>query len=148
MAFIGLSRPHLHERPATRAVRIPGFSVLIAAAAVAGAALMPVVQSSNTTTAGYEIRKLEIRKADLQAAIYNRQTEIAHLGSLERIEQEARGRLGMVPADRSVIVTVAEPAPERRQVPARFLPQEDAQEQQAPSRGSGLRALLSRLSIR
>lgn len=108
---------------------------------------MPVVQTSNATSTGYQNRRLEARRADIQAAIYNTQTEIAQLGSLERIDQEARGRLGMVPADRSTIVTVQEPAPVQRQVPARYLPQTQEHPRQAHQRG-GLRAVLSRLSIR
>jgi hypothetical protein len=147
LALLSSSRSHVHERPAPRVLRLPSLGILAASGLVAGAALMPVVQTSNATTTGYENRRMEARKTDIQAAIYNAQTEIAQLGSLERIDKEARGRLGMVPADRSTIVTVQEAAPEQRQVPARFLPQPQEQQQQAERRG-GLRALLSRLSIR
>jgi hypothetical protein len=125
--------------------------MLAAGALVAAAALLPVAQSSNTTTTGYELHRLETRKADLQAAIYNAQTDIAELGSLARVEREARGRLSMVPAERTTLVQVGEPAPEVRQVPARFLPvPEQREETQQPSvpAGRGLRTLLSRLAIR
>ena len=126
-------------------LRAPSAGMVAAAALVAGAALLPVVQSSSATTAGYEIRRLERQRADLQAAIYNAQTEIAELGSLDRIDREARGRLGMVPAQQVVVVRVAEPAPSGWHVPARFLPPEDRAQPAKPKRG--LLALLEKLSI-
>lgn len=146
MAFLDISRSGVQGQATARSLRTPALSVLAAAALIAAAALLPVVQSSTTTTTGYEIRRLETRKADLRAAIFNAQSEIAQLGSLERIEQEARGRLGMVPAERTIIVQVQEPAPPARLVPVRFLPQ-PAPTQPVPSRG-GLHALLSRLALR
>lgn len=130
-----------------RLIRLPGPGTLIITALVTAAALLPVVQNSNATTTGYDIRETERRKGDLQAAMYNAQMDIAKLGSLERIDREARTRLGMVPAERSFAVTVREPAPQQRQVPARYLPEEVQHSTAAPSQGL-LDALLGRLSLR
>ncbi len=102
-------------------LRIPGIGAIAAAGLVVAAALLPVVQSSKATSAGYETRQLERRKTDLQASIYNAQSEIAERGSLEHIEREARGRLGMLPATRTVVLKVDDAAPPAWQVPSRFL---------------------------
>lgn len=123
----------------------PGLGVMAAAALVAAAALLPVVQNSNATSAGYETRRLERRKAALQAAIHSTQAEVAQLGSLERVDREARERLGMAAAAQMVVVQVTEPAPAGWEVPPRFLPQEDDPPRQAAR--SAVRALLAKLFI-
>jgi hypothetical protein len=148
VALFDSSPQRARARPAARGLRLPGFGTVAASALVAAAALLPVVQSSNATTTAHDIRRLETRKADLQAAIYNAQTEIAQLGSLERIDHEARGRLGMTTASRSTVVQVSEASSAPRQVPARYLPQEDkvTEASQTPRRGP--RALLARLFAR
>ncbi len=127
MVAVDSTRPQAETRPQAQAhsrpTRLPRSGTLLAAALVATAALLPVAQSSNLTTTGYEIRALEQRRSDLQAAIYNAQVDIARLGSLERVEREAKDRLGMVPAERSVSVQVNVPPPAARQLPARYVPQ-------------------------
>lgn len=99
---------------------VVGLSAAVLLAA--GAVLLPVVQSSTLTATGVDIRQMERRKADLEAAIYKTQAEIAQLGSIERIDREARGRLGMAPAARTVTLSVSAPPPPRWSVPARYLP--------------------------
>lgn len=147
MAAFDPVRQQARGRSLPGVLRIPSAGMVAAATLVAAAALLPVVQSSSATTAGYETRRLESQKADLQAAIYNAQTEIAQLGSLERIDREARGRLGMVPVERTVSVQVTEPAPATSALPARFLP--SATEQPHPPKArSRARALLSKLAFR
>ncbi|MER3420008.1 MAG: hypothetical protein C4290_05565 [Chloroflexota bacterium] len=125
MVAVDSTRPRAEARPQVQSqpTRLPRSGALMAAALVATAALLPVVQSSNLTTTGYEIRALEQRRSDLQAAIYNAQVDIAYLGSLERIEREARSRLGMVPAERTVSVQVNVSPPPPRRIPARYLPE-------------------------
>ena len=91
-------------------------------ALVAIAILLPVMQSSDETAQGYRIRALEQQQVDLEAKIYSTQSDIAQLGSLARIDDEARNRLGMVPADRTTGVDVSVPAPAARTVPSRYLP--------------------------
>ncbi len=147
--MVALNTPRAGVATGTRRrlVRLPGPGAIVVTALVATAALLPVVQNSNATTTGYDIREMERHKSDLQAAMYNAQMDIAHLGSLQRIDQEARTRLGMVPADRAFLVTVREPAPQQRQIPARYLPVEPKSEPTKPERGL-LDALLARLSLR
>ena len=107
-----------------RKAGLPGLGVL-AAGFVAAAALLPVAQSSNATATGHEIRMLERQRADLEARIHTTQADVAALGAVERVEREARGRLGMVPADRWLYVTAAQPAPVGG-IPARYLNDEPA----------------------
>lgn len=85
------------------------FSLTFALALVAFAILLPVVQSSDEAAQGYRIRALEQQKSDLDAQIYAGQAKIAQLGALARIDNEARNRLGMVPASDVVAVTVDVP---------------------------------------
>jgi hypothetical protein len=144
MAVVDSSRPQSLARGLGRRVGVPGFGIL-AAGFVAAAALLPVAQSSNATTTGHEIRQLEARRADLQASIYTTQAEIAALGSLERVDREARERLGMIPAERIMYVPASRPPPVAA-APARFLHQ---QEEPPPAHSSRpwWRAALSKFSL-
>lgn len=145
MAAFDAPRSHAGAGALRRRVGIRGAGVILATTTmVAGAALLPVVQSSKATTTGYEIRRLERQRADLEADIYNAQSDIAQLGSLERIDRDARERLGMIPATTSIVVKVDQPAPARRDVPARYLPIEDNSPAPRPASG-GWRGALSRL---
>lgn len=85
------------------------ISLTFALALVAFAILLPVVQSSDEAAQGYRIRALEQQKSDLEAQNYAGQAKIAQLGALARIDNEARNRLGMVPASDVVAVTVDVP---------------------------------------
>jgi hypothetical protein len=122
----GTRRMAVLQRPTpgaiARRVGIPGLGI-IAAGFVAAAALLPVAQSSTATATGNTIRRLEAQRADLQASIYAGQSEVATLGATERIDREARERLGMVPATSWLYVTVDD-APPTAGVPARFLEKE------------------------
>ena len=146
MAAFDSSRPRAGGRPLAPPLRVPGLGMIAAASLVAAAALLPVVQSSTATSEGAETRRLERRRADVQAAIYSTQSEIAVLGSLERIDREARGRLGMAPAERTTMIEVQETAPAARRVPARFLPPPATQQPQ--EHGNRLAMLLARLGMR
>lgn len=119
MALLGQSSSQEIARGFGRRVGIPGLSI-VAATLVAAAALLPVAQSSSATSIGHQIRDLEARRADLNAGIYASQSEVASLGSIDRIEREARGRLGMVPAERWMYVTASAPPPAAL-IPARYL---------------------------
>lgn len=66
--------------------------------------LLLLVQSSGVTTTGYDARRLEQEKNDWYAKNYQLEAEIAGLQSLDRIEQEAKGRLKMVPASSRIFV--------------------------------------------
>ena len=49
------------------------------------------------------------------------EAEVAVLTSIDRIDREARGRLGMVPAGNTMTLEVHKQPPEQQLVPLRFL---------------------------
>jgi hypothetical protein len=121
MALLGRT-PHPVSRAAGRRLGIPAFSIL-AAGFVAAAALLPVAQSSDATSTGSEIRRLETRKADLLADIHLTQMEVAELAAIERVEQRARA-LGLAPTERVLYVRTAQPPPPAG-MPSRYLNEEE-----------------------
>jgi len=97
--------------------------VLIIAALVVGfAALLPLVQSSGATSTAGRLQELEQQKQDWQARSRELEIDVATLGSLSRIDKEARLRLGMVRPKETHYITVDVPPPEERKLPTRFLP--------------------------
>jgi len=89
-------------------------AVLTVAAAIA---LLQVVQSSSFANTGQQIQGLETQKLDSTARVHQLEAEVAALSSLDRIERNARDRLGMVPARNIMYVPVAVPAPDDPLVP-------------------------------
>ena len=125
--------------------RSPLAAMLVAVVFVTSAALLPVVQSSTATELGYEMRQLEQRRSDIEADIQTAQTEIATLGSRERIIREARENLKMlppeeIPAGKLLSVNVRQAGPDSRVLPARYLPPEPAVTP-APAKSSWLNRL-------
>jgi len=115
------------ERPAPRAKGRPlGMPVVltIALVAVGLAGLLPLLQSSQATTTGYNIRQLERQRNDWEARSHELEAEIASLAALDRIEREARERLHMQEPEDTLYLTVDVPRPESQPVPDRFLPPE------------------------
>jgi cell division protein FtsL len=106
-------------------------SLVITCVVVIGlAGLLPLLLSSRVVDTSEDIRQMEGVRNDWQARIQELQADIAVLGSLDRIEKEARQRLGMVPPEDTVYVTVDQPVPERQVIPLRFLlPKEDQSRQ-------------------
>ena len=97
--------------------------VLIAAAVVIGlAALLPLVQSSGATSIAGTVHLLELQKADAQARVRELEVAVARLGSLDRIEQEAKKRFQMGPPKEVHYLRVEAPAPQEHRLPSRFLP--------------------------
>lgn len=97
--------------------------ILIVAALVVGfAALLPLVQSSGATSTAGDVRRLERERQDWQARLHELEVDVATLGSLARIEREARSRLGMTRPRQTHYITVDAPPPEERKLPSRFLP--------------------------
>jgi cell division protein FtsL len=101
--------------------------VAICLVAIALTGLLPLLLSSTLVTANGEVRTLERARNDWQARIQELQAETAALGSLDRIEKEARGRLGMVTPTETVYLVVDQPLPEPQLVPLRFMPPEKEQ---------------------
>ena len=99
--------------------------ILIVATLVIGfTALLPLVQSSGATSTAGRIQELEREKQDWQARSRELELDVATLGSLSRIEQEARLRMGMTKPTQTHYITVDVPPPEERKLPSRFLPPE------------------------
>jgi cell division protein FtsL len=113
------------ERPAPRTRGRPlsmPLVLTIALVAVGLAGLLPLLQSSQTTTTGYNIRQLERQRNDWEARTHELEAEVASLAALDRIEEEARQRLGMEAPERTVYLTVDVASPESQPIPDRFLP--------------------------
>lgn len=140
MAVLGRT-PHPVSRTSGRRLGIPAVTIL-AAGFVAAAALLPVAQSSDATSTGSDIRRLEVQKADLQARIHLAQTEIAEQAAIDRVEQRARD-MGLVPAERFMYVRVSAPPPAAG-MPSRYLNEEEPVSP-ATEGQSWWKALLSRL---
>ena len=125
------------ERPAPRTKGRPlsmPVVLTIALVAVGLAALLPLLQSSQTTTTGYNIRQLDRERNDWEARIHELEAEIASLAALDRVEKEARQRLNMQAPEQTVYLSVDVASPESQPVPDRFLPpkkQESAKEDQS-----------------
>ena len=85
--------------------------------------LLQVVQTSNATTTGYNLNRLEQQRQDDQAQVHQLEAEVASLTSMDRIEAEARGRMGMVPAGNTINLEVHKPPPEQQLIPRRFAPE-------------------------
>lgn len=99
--------------------------VLTIAAMVVGiAALLPLVQSSASTSTAGDIRRLEEERIAWRTQLQELEVEIAQMGSLEWIERQARLRLKMRPPEETVYIHVDSPPPEPRKIPSRFLPEE------------------------
>ncbi len=91
----------------------------IAAAVIMAAAIaaLQVFQSSGFANAGQEIQRLQQEERDSQARVHDLEAEVAALSSLERVERQARERLGMIPPKGIVYVEVAVPAPDKPLLP-------------------------------
>ncbi|HUF54351.1 MAG TPA: hypothetical protein VMR52_11350 [Dehalococcoidia bacterium] len=105
--------------------------ILVATLIVGTAALLPLVQNSLATSTGGNISHLEQQREDWQARLHEQEVAVAQLGSLERIEREAKARFKMVEPENVtyIQVDVAPAAPHK--LPSRYLPPEDS------STGSG-----------
>jgi len=82
--------------------------------------LLQVIQTSDATSTAYTIRRLEQERLDWSAQVHSLEAEVASLTSLERVEREARDRLGMVPAENVLYVEVDVPPPQQQLLPRRF----------------------------
>jgi cell division protein FtsL len=81
---------------------------------------LQVMQTSDATSTGYAIHRLEQERLDWSARVHRLEAEVATMTALERVEREARGRLGMVPAGKALYLEVDVPPPRQQLVPQRF----------------------------
>jgi cell division protein FtsL len=96
--------------------------------AIAAVCLLQVMQTSDATTSGYNLMDLERQRLDRQAQVHALEAEIAGLTSMQRIEQEARGRLGMVSPERVLTLEMHKEPPAQQLVPQRYLTEKPAAE--------------------
>ena len=69
-------------------------------------------QTSTLVSLGYDIAKMEKEKAQLNTDAQRLQSQIADYESLSRIEDEAKSKLGMVPASKTVYINIPASQPE------------------------------------
>jgi cell division protein FtsL len=124
-----------HEPASSSVLRSPALPVLLTLAAVVigVAALLPLIQSSSATTTAGDVRSLEVERNDTRARLRALELEVAQMGSLTRIEQEAAARFKMGPPTAIHYIAVDAPAPEPRRVPSRYLPDQVGPPPDSPS---------------
>jgi hypothetical protein len=118
------SRPRQHAQTGFWGSTNLPVALLIAAMVVGVAALLPLVQTSGATNTAGHIRQLEQDREDWEARLHEQEITVAELGSLNRIEKEARERLRMGPPKEIHYISVDAPPPEAHRLPSRFLPEE------------------------
>jgi len=94
--------------------------LLIAALIVGLTALLPLVQSSGAASTASRVRELEQQRSDWQARLHEQEVKVAGLGSLQRIERDARQRLKLVPPKDIRYISVDAPPPASNRLPERF----------------------------
>jgi cell division protein FtsL len=115
-------------RPRTGSIVAVGAAVLLIVVA-----MLQVNQFSRLTSKSYEINDLNRLRAARQAQNQQLEAEVAWLSSLARVDLEARTQLGMVPANRTLYLTVNAPLPQHQTLPPRILQSMPATEDAAPS---------------
>jgi hypothetical protein len=123
------------QQAASPLLRSPALPALLtlAALAIGVAALLPLIQSSSATTTAGDVRTLEIQRNDMRARLRALELEVAQMGSLSRIEQEAAARFGMGPAKQQHYIAIDAPALEPRKIPSRYLPEQAEPASDSPS---------------
>ncbi len=126
-ASTGIARPRTTERPLPSGwgVARRRFSatmiVAVAMLAIAAAGLIQVLQTSHVAEVGYQLRALEVERTELDAQIRLLEARLAESSNLERIREQAQTRLGMVPAEDDLSITVNVPAPDVVPLPRRYV---------------------------
>ncbi len=113
-----IARPLPKPLPRITGVRT---ALLVAFLIVAGVGLLKVFQTSNATTNDYTLQQLQQQRFDKQAEVHQLEAEVSLLTLIDRIDQEALGRLGMVPATTTMTLEVHKPPPAQQLIPLRFI---------------------------
>jgi cell division protein FtsL len=129
-----LSRPRPLSQPLSLRPLLLGAFLVIALVG-----LLQVIQTSDVTTTGYSLRSLEQDRLGRQAQVHQLEAEVAALTSMDRIEREARGRLGMVTPAETMTLEVHTQPPAQQLIPQRYVPEEV---KPAPKADSWLHKLL------
>jgi cell division protein FtsL len=113
---------HAGALPGAAARRLPWtLFAALALLVAAGLGLLQVLQTSRAATAGYELRALERERAELAAEVRLLETDVAAQARTDQVQRIAVERLGMVPPERAVRVTVAERGPAGLGLPPRYV---------------------------
>ncbi len=99
----------------------PRRAIAVAMVLAAAIAALQVFQSSGFANAGQQIQRLQAEQADSTAQIHQLEADVAALSSLDRVERQARDRLGMVPARNIVYLDVPVAAPDQPLLPRPIL---------------------------
>ena len=142
-----IDRPAARSSPPVTSRRVGDLRgvLFLAFAALAVLGLLQVSQVGDATSTGYNIRRLEQERQDWDAQVRQLEAEVAALTSLDRVEREARSRLGLVPAKQRIYLNVTVPPPEQQLVPRRYLSPEDFALPEGGSGGSWWQSLLKLL---
>src|SRR5690606_27037516 len=95
--------------------------VALALLAVASAGSFQVLQTTRITEVGDALRSLEMERESLDANIRLLEARLASSSNLEHLHEQAVTRLGMVPSDGTVRITVDVPAPSVMPLPRRYV---------------------------
>lgn len=95
--------------------------VAVAMLAIAVAGLVQVLQTSRVAEMGYHLRALETERTELDAQIRLLEARLAGSSNLEWLREQAQTRLGMVPAEEQLSITVGVPAPNVVPLPRRYV---------------------------
>lgn len=98
---------------------LAGLSLLT----VAGVGIFQVLQTSNVASTGYEVRRLESERANLDAEIRLLEAQLASSANLEYLRKTSTERLGMAPAQDRLRIAVDTPAPDVVPLPRRYVPE-------------------------
>ena len=142
-----IDRPAARPSPAATAHRLSDLRgvLLLVFAALALLGLLQVSQIGDATSTGYNIRRLERERQDWDAQVRQLEAEVASLTSLDRVEREARNRLGLVPARARIYLDVAVPPPDQQLVPRRYLSPEGSASPGEDAGGSWWQSVLKLL---
>lgn len=91
--------------------------------------LLQVLQTSQVASTGFELRTLQAERTRLESEIRLLEAGIADRSQLERTLNEAITRLGMVEPERTLRLSVDEPAPNTMPLPRRYIEAAPAIEQ-------------------
>ena len=99
------SRSNSNKIPKTGQVRFFSRFLLVTLLICLGS-IVWLSQTSTLVSLGYDIARMDKQKTELDIAAQRLQSQIADYESLSRIEDEAKSKLGMVPASKTVYVQI------------------------------------------
>lgn len=100
-----LITPTTNKTPKTGQVRFFSRFLLVTLLVCLGS-IVWLSQTSTLVSLGYDIARMEKEKAQLDTDAQRLQSQIADYESLSRIEDEAKSKLGMVPASKTIYIDI------------------------------------------